>query len=403
MSNNELRLLIKNQYLFKISENKKNPYILKQIYMSHQKIIDRFTLFLGDVVFQEKIYCYFNNINKNFLCPICKNKIKFKSYSNGYRMRCCVKIYTKKEMNEIKRRFFKKHNTKYVYDWSTFIGMDTIMIIYCPIHGKFEQKPRVHLVSGCNDCGNISTGNKNKKTIDDTKNSFYNTHGIFYTYDWTTYIDNSTPMRIICPIHEEFMQAPSNHASGQGCPECGKHIISEKQTLSAYHQKIQLSKIYKNNEYFYYWETYINNSTKMKIKCNRCELIFEQALNHHKDNIGCPRCNISAKSKGEIIITQFFEKNNIIFFKQEQFDNCKYKRNLKFDFYLPNHNICIEFDGIQHFKFIEFFHKTEDKFYECKEKDNIKNKYCKVNNIKLIRIPYWDENNIEKILINLNL
>ena len=70
---------------------------------------------------------------------------------------------------------------------------------------------------------------------------------------------------------------------------------------------------------------------------------------------------------------------------------------LPFDFYLPNYNICIEYDGEQHFKPIKYF-GGQKAFQSQQQKDEIKNKYCQDNKIKLIRISYMDYDNIEKIL-----
>ena len=74
-------------------------------------------------------------------------------------------------------------------------------------------------------------------------------------------------------------------------------------------------------------------------------------------------------------------------------------RPLPFDFYLPDYNILIEFDGKQHYV-IESFGKDLDTFISIKIRDTIKNIYCDKNNLNLIRIPYWEINNIEEILNN---
>ena len=70
---------------------------------------------------------------------------------------------------------------------------------------------------------------------------------------------------------------------------------------------------------------------------------------------------------------------------------------LKFDFYIPSLNVCIEYDGEQHFEIA--FGKGEEGLKDRKRKDEIKNNYCKFNNINLIRIPYWEFENIENIII----
>ena len=66
------------------------------------------------------------------------------------------------------------------------------------------------------------------------------------------------------------------------------------------------------------------------------------------------------------------------------------------DFYLPDCNTVIEFDGAQHFVPSDYF--GVDAFNKTVEHDNIKNNYCSDNEIRLIRIPYWEINNINNIL-----
>ncbi len=63
---------------------------------------------------------------------------------------------------------------------------------------------------------------------------------------------------------------------------------------------------------------------------------------------------------------------------------------------LPDFNICIEFDGEFHYKPLMGI----DEFAKGYVRDEIKNKYCAENNIYLIRIPYWEKENLEKIILN---
>ena len=123
---------------------------------------------------------------------------------------------------------------------------------------------------------------------------------------------------------------------------------------------------------------------------------FEQSPAHHLRGQSCPICNLS---KGENKIKQLLDKMNIVYNRQHTFDKCVYKRKLQFDFYLPDYNICIEYDGIQHFKPIEFFGGIKS-FEECKEKDKIKFDHCIKNNISLLKIPYYDNANIENKIID---
>ena len=76
----------------------------------------------------------------------------------------------------------------------------------------------------------------------------------------------------------------------------------------------------------------------------------------------------------------------------------------RFDFYLPEYNLFIEYDGMQHFEPVRFHNQTDEEmeltFELTKKRDEIKNIYCKENNINLLRIPYWEKENIETIIIN---
>jgi very-short-patch-repair endonuclease len=106
---------------------------------------------------------------------------------------------------------------------------------------------------------------------------------------------------------------------------------------------------------------------------------------------------LSKPPYGEKKIIKILEKENINYIHQYKFDDCVNINKLIFDFYLPDENICIEFDGKQHFEPINFF-GGQEAFDKLKIRDEIKNKYCFDKNIKIIRISYEDINIIEKII-----
>lgn len=118
---------------------------------------------------------------------------------------------------------------------------------------------------------------------------------------------------------------------------------------------------------------------------------------------GNQRHPLLSQSKGEKKTEYWLTENEISYLDQITFDDCKYKGLLKFDFAIfdKNNNLIylIEYDGIQHFEPVEHF-GGEENFEITKLRDNIKNEYCKKNNIPLLRIPYWDYDNIEQILNN---
>ena len=103
------------------------------------------------------------------------------------------------------------------------------------------------------------------------------------------------------------------------------------------------------------------------------------------DTLSCGHCN---RSIGSIKIEQLLKENNIQYEMEKTFPDLKGKNDMpfRFDFYLPEYNRLIEFDGIQHYKERDIF---SDSLKTVQERDSIKNQYCINNNIPLVRIPYW--------------
>lgn len=98
-------------------------------------------------------------------------------------------------------------------------------------------------------------------------------------------------------------------------------------------------------------------------------------------------------SKGEDKIIQILQREKINFEREKGFKDLK-NGLFKFDFYIPDKEICIEFDGAQHFKKVDFFQRQRTDFLLYQENDRRKNSYCLANNIKLYRIPFWEEDEI---------
>ena len=211
-------------------------------------------------------------------------------------------------------------------------------------------------------------------------------HNSKYDYSLVYYINAKTKVKIICNKHGIFEQVPDSHITQKtGCPLCSK---KHKYTNDEFINKAVLIH---NKTYDYSEVKYINNYTKIKIKCEK-HGIFEQTPSNHLSGKGCDLCQ---KSKNENLITIFLKNKNINHKQQHKFDDCKYIRSLPFDFYLPDHNICIEFQGKQHYQPIEFF-GGKNGFILQQKRDNVKINYCKNNNIRLIIVKYND-NLLEKL------
>ena len=176
--------------------------------------------------------------------------------------------------------------------------------------------------------------------------------------------ERNNKIRVVELINEIGKSLDSPDYASKVLTECGKEILEIVDSLERKANKLTAIKVVKNEEY---------------------------------NNYRCPYCN---NSKGEKRVLEILNKLNIDCIPQYRFKDCKFKNTLPFDFYLPKYNICIEFDGEQHYKIKECFGGL-DEFINIKIRDTIKNEYCKNNNIKLIRIPYWEFDGIENIITNI--
>lgn len=270
------------------------------------------------------------------------------------------------------------------------------MIITCPIHGIFFQSCNGHIAGyGCLKCGNESSANARRSNTEDFVKKAIEFHGDKYDYSLVEYINNSTKVRIICNKNDHgiFEQSPCDHLKSGGCKKCRNEMLSElfSDTKEEFIRKARRAH---GTKYDYSLVKYVNNSTKVKIICKNHGMFEQVPYSHTFFECGCPYCS---SSKGEEKVRDFLINNGISFSQEHRFDDCKNKNKLPFDFYLKDYNLCIEFDGKQHFEPIEYF-GGQKTFEQTQKRDSIKNHYCKDNDIDLIRIQYTDFKNINKIL-----
>lgn len=287
------------------------------------------------------------------------------------------------------------HGKKYDYSKVEYKSTYDKVEIICPKHGSFYQSPKVHFRgSGCNKCGDLQGHKKLQYTTSDFINKAKKKFGNLYDYTQTVYSGINSPVKIICKQHGEFERIPSEFFKGHICPKCKNENSNKIKNERSEKTFIDKANLIHNNFYSYENIKYTNYKTKVNIVCN-IHGEFKQLPGEHLRGKGCPKCS---QSKGEKNIETFLIKNNIHFNREFYFAGCISKKSgkLRYDFYLPNYNTCIEFDGPQHFKVSNYFGK--EAFKNTKENDEKKNKYCSDNGIGLIRIKYTDKDKIPKIL-----
>lgn len=115
-------------------------------------------------------------------------------------------------------------------------------------------------------------------------------------------------------------------------------------------------------------------------------------LNHNSWHCGCQDVN----SKGEKKIREILTNLNINFQQEKTFDNLFDVKKLRFDFYLPDYNCCIEYDGRQHYNVNSTWSKEKSDYEIIQLHDKMKDDYCLKNNIKLIRVSYFEYKNLNE-------
>lgn len=148
------------------------------------------------------------------------------------------------------------------------------------------------------------------------------------------------------------------------------------------------------------FKLYKSSAKKVKIICQNDKTHDDYEVscaNFSKENGNrCPSCN---ESKGEQIINEYLMKNIINYKIQHSFENLIGLGNglLSYDFYLPIENLLIEYQGLQHYEPVKYFGGLKQ-FKKQQKHDKLKRDYAITHNIRLLEIPYWDYDNIEKIL-----
>lgn len=298
----------------------------------------------------------------------------------------------KKTQKEFIEDAIKVHGKKFDYSLTEYKGVKNKIKIKCPQGHIFEQSPNDHLNGhGCKKCNGWGKyTNSNNNFIKDLKKIYKDS----LDFTKTIYTGWENQVTATCPKHGDFTKRASDILNGkQGCPKCGKERGYKKNRWDK-KEFIKRSNQVHNNFYDYSKINYINATTKVKIICLKHGEFHQTPKDHINQTQGCPKCK---NSKGENAITQILTELNIKFIPQHKFKDCVNKRELPFDFYLPEYNLYIEFDGEQHFFPVELF-GGEESFNYIKQNDKIKTQYCKNNGIKLVRINYKQITKINQIL-----
>ena len=292
------------------------------------------------------------------------------------------------------------HGNKYDYSLVDYVNNNTLVKIICKEHGVFEKKPLKHTCNkqGCPVCSKIKTHDNQRKTTKEFILEAKEIHGDKYDYSLVNYVNNSTPIKIICKEHGVFEQIPYNHLNGKGCKYCGgtakmdtnlfiikaKEIHGDKydyslvnyvnsatkvkiickehgifeQTPNNHISKgygcfkcldkvyntdsfISKSKLIHGDKYDYSLVNYVNTNDKIKIICPE-HGVFEQSPMSHLVSNGCVKCSNNGMSKYEKIIGEYIKSLGVSIIENDT----TILNGKELDIYIPSHNLAIEFNGL---------------------------------------------------------
>ncbi len=240
-----------------------------------------------------------------------------------------------------------------------------------------------------------------KLTKEDFIEKAKSVHGDLYDYAKVKYTNVWAKVEIVCKKHGSFNQSYQAHIYWKyGCTQCNNKNKGKLGQGKSTKQFIALLKEKYGDRYDYSKVVYtgLRNEDKITIICPQHGEFIKGTSNHFYLGSGCPKCK---RSIGERIIGDYLVQHNFKHISEHKFPDCKFKNVLRFDFYLPKQNMCIEFDGAQHSNPNTHMNgkKINGKdFASIQQRDKIKNDYCKNKNITLIRIPYTELKNIKEIL-----
>lgn len=348
---------------------------------------------------------YVNSITPvEITCNVCGTTFEQRPSSHINMKQGCPFCYgnKRKSTEEFIREADIIHRKKYDYSKTVYSGSKNDVTIICHEkdkngneHGEFVQQALTHLQGhGCPKCADCYQRN--------TDEFIYEAkliHGELYDYSNVVYKDSHSKVKIICHRkdkngveHGIFEQVAKSHLNGENCPKCKfeKLALINNSTTEEF---IKKSNEIHNGKYLYLKTVYTNSKLPVIITCRK-HGDFEQTPSTHLRGHGCPKCN---QSKMECEVINFLEQKHIKYIYQASSKDLKWLGKQSLDFYLPEYNIAIECQGVQHFVTVDVFGGEEGYRLNVK-RDLSKYNKCASNNIKLLY--YVNKNIIEQVIGN---
>lgn len=344
----------------------------------------------GDKYGYDRVYYVNSTTPVEILCKKCNTYYlqKPSTHIAGSGHKPCTLFVNTKTTEQFIEEAINVHGDKYDYSKVDYVNAEKKVAIICKEHGEFLQTPHSHLKGfGCRSCGKISFINKVRTSHDDYISKAKEIHGDKYDYSKTKYTTTYNKIIVGCPVHGDFEVRADGHLK-YGCARCGADAIMH--TTESF---IKRARELHGDKYDYSKSEYVHSTKPITIICKEHGEFTQVASEHIRSR--APGCGVCASSLGEKLLFDILKQNNIKFIKEYKLGGTNYR----YDYYLTDLNILLEYDGIQHFKPIPFF-GGEESFIYTKESDAFKNTLAETHNIPLIRISYWYISNLQDVLNN---
>lgn len=220
---------------------------------------------------------------------------------------------------------------------------------------------------------------------------------------WTIPPVCTTKVFIKCQEHDYHNDKGGYHVScanftnGKRCSYCVSKILHPIDSFGGVN--LYAVSYWSENNNISPFKVNKSGNKKYKFICPECGIEFMRLISSitRSRNVLCDKCNSSI---GEMTIYNLLTTLKINFIPQKEFDGLIGIRggNLSYDFYLPDYNLLIEYQGEQHERFIKGMHGKIDVFHRQQEHDKRKREYAYENGYNLLEIWYYDFDNIEEIL-----
>lgn len=223
------------------------------------------------------------------------------------------------------------------------------------------------------------------------------THGYELVTRPDEYIGNKMKIQFVCKYHGIQTMLLNNFLRGHTCIKCSYELRRDNMRNSQDYVESVINSM--NGNKLLNKEEYVqSNKRNLKVLCGKCgSHVYTVSFSDYYNNkvYQCHSCS-SKETSGEKLIADILTELKIEYIREYKFRDCIDKRPLPFDFYLPNYNTVIEFDGPQHYHNVY----GQQSFINTQKHDIIKDQYCSENCINIIRIPYFDSHKAKEQIIN---